>query len=72
MNKEIIKKKAYVETKNCVACGTCVKTCPFGAISIYKGIYAKVDYSKCVGCGKCAKACPASVIEIKPEVKNEE
>ncbi|MGN2336535.1 hypothetical protein ACTFIN_00205 [Clostridium cagae] len=26
------------------------KTCPFGAISIYKGIYAQVNLDKCVGC----------------------
>lgn len=65
MNKQIFKRKAYVDTKHCVACGVCQKTCPFGAISIYKGIYAKVSFDKCVGCSKCAKECPASVIEIK-------
>lgn len=67
MNKKIVKRKAYVDNKYCVACGVCARTCPFGAISIYKGIYAKVDFNKCVGCSKCAKQCPASVIEIKQE-----
>lgn len=65
MDKIIIKRKAYVDTKYCVACGLCQKNCPLGAISIYKGMYATVNFDKCVGCSKCAKECPASVIEIK-------
>lgn len=69
MTKQIIRKKAHVDTKYCVACGACQKNCPFGAISVYKGIFAKVDLDKCVGCSKCAKACPASIIEIKAEEK---
>lgn len=48
----------------CVACGTCMKECPFGAISIYKGLRAVIDGVKCVGCGKCSKVCPASTITI--------
>lgn len=72
MNKKTIRKKAYVDTKYCVACGVCQKTCPIGAISIHKGIYAEVNFDKCVGCSKCAKACPASVIEIKSEESSNE
>ena len=66
MENKIIKKKANVDERYCVACGRCEKECPFSAISIYKGIISKVDINKCVGCGKCAKACPANAIEIKP------
>lgn len=58
------RKKAFV-LDECVACGSCVKVCPFKAIEIFKGIIAKVDFTKCVGCGRCSKACPASVIEIR-------
>lgn len=58
-----IKKIASV-SKQCVACGSCVKVCPLSAITIYKGIYAVADNEKCVGCGKCAVACPANVITI--------
>lgn len=57
------KKKAVIG-KNCVACGSCIDICPLGAISIYKGLYAKVDKEKCVGCGKCEMACPAGIINI--------
>ena len=60
-----MKKNAVVDRKVCVACGSCVKVCPRGAISVYKGCYADVDVEKCVGCGLCAKTCPASCIEVK-------
>lgn len=55
-------KKIASVGKGCVACGNCAKHCPFGAIAIYKGLYAVVDESHCRGCGKCVKACPADVI----------
>ena len=48
----------------CVACGTCIKECPFHAISIKTGVKAELDTEKCVGCGRCSKFCPASAIEI--------
>ena len=60
-----MKKLACIDKNVCVACGSCVKTCPKGSISIYKGCYAVVDVNKCVGCGMCSKVCPACCIEIK-------
>lgn len=63
--RKIIKKKAFVNTSLCVACGACTKVCPLNAISINKGIYAEVNLNRCVGCSKCANECPASIIEIK-------
>lgn len=48
----------------CVACGACVGACPVGALSIHKGLYAKVDRDLCAGCGKCEPRCPAGVIDI--------
>lgn len=59
------KRKAVVDAGTCVACGCCVKVCPLGAISVWRGIAAKVDPERCVGCGKCARECPASVISIQ-------
>ena len=59
------KRRAYVEQRDCVACGCCVKVCPMNAIQIYRGLYSQVDDDKCVGCGRCAKECPATVIEIR-------
>ncbi|MDO4270369.1 MAG: 4Fe-4S binding protein [Eubacteriales bacterium] len=59
------RRKAFVDTELCVACGCCQKTCPLGAIEIWKGIMARIDHEKCVGCGKCAGECPATVIAIR-------
>ena len=49
----------------CVACGCCVKVCPKQAISVDRGVRARVDGQTCIGCGKCARACPAGVIELR-------
>lgn len=51
-------------SKDCVACGNCVKYCPLKAIEVYAGIAAKVDKSKCVGCKKCFSACPGGIIKM--------
>lgn len=58
-------RKAEVAQDQCVACGCCVKACPLGVISVFRGIQAVVNREKCVGCGKCAAECPASVIRIR-------
>lgn len=58
-------KKAFIEQKECVACGTCLTVCPRQAVHIEHGCYAVVDPVRCVGCGLCSKACPASVVEIR-------
>ena len=61
-----VKKTARVG-KDCVACGNCVKYCPFGAIMVYRGLNAKVEKDNCKACKNCIKACPADVIEMKTE-----
>lgn len=62
---EHMKKLAFVDQNICVACGACMKACPKGAISVYRGCYAVVEEGKCVGCGLCAKTCPAGCITVK-------
>jgi formate hydrogenlyase subunit 6/NADH:ubiquinone oxidoreductase subunit I len=58
-------KRTASVSKECVACGTCVKVCPRQGISIFKGTIAIVDSLICIGCKKCAQACPANVITMK-------
>lgn len=48
----------------CVACGSCVKVCPLGAVHVDRGVRAVVRKETCVGCGKCAAECPASAITL--------
>ncbi|MDR1379472.1 MAG: RnfABCDGE type electron transport complex subunit B [Synergistaceae bacterium] len=50
---------------SCMGLGTCVKVCPFGAMSIVDGL-ASIDPKKCVGCGACISACPKSVLTLAP------
>lgn len=59
------KRYARVDRDSCVACGSCVKVCPMGAITVWHGVEARVDLNRCVGCGRCAKECPAGSIELK-------
>ena len=59
------KRRAVVQTADCVACGTCVDACPRSAIRIQRGSFAQVNRELCVGCGKCARECPASVIVME-------
>lgn len=58
------KRLAAVDGGRCVACGSCCKVCPKGAISVWRGVTAVVDGEKCIGCGKCQKECPAGAISI--------
>ncbi|MDR1977654.1 MAG: 4Fe-4S dicluster domain-containing protein [Synergistaceae bacterium] len=57
-------KRIAVTSPGCVACGACARSCPTGAVAIYKGIVARVNTKKCVACGKCEEACPAGVISV--------
>ena len=43
---------ANVIQDRCVACGSCAKVCPLGAISVWRGVTAVVDMGRCVGCSK--------------------
>lgn len=61
----MIKRKAAVSIRECVACGCCIKVCPRQAITVLNGIYAQIDKNLCVGCGACAKECPASIIAME-------
>jgi len=45
----------------CIACGICVKTCPFDAISVNNN-FAKVDINKCKVCSLCVTKCPTKAI----------
>lgn len=51
----------------CLGLGTCVRACPFDAVSIdpYKKI-AVVNHDKCQSCGKCVEVCPKHVIQLQP------
>jgi heterodisulfide reductase subunit A len=62
---EIPGQTARVKPELCVACATCVKTCPFGAPMINHLNKAEIQGAKCMGCGSCAAACPARTITLQ-------
>ncbi|GHU88823.1 electron transport complex protein RnfB [Clostridia bacterium] len=49
----------------CLGLGTCVRACPFGAISVVDGV-ALVDHERCTGCMRCAEVCPKGVVQAVP------
>lgn len=53
----------------CLGYGTCLKVCPFGAITMSNDHLPVVDITKCTGCRKCEAACPKKVIEVLPQSK---
>lgn len=55
---------AYVETKKCDGCSTCLSVCPTTAMAIVDNI-AQIDTTRCTGCGECVTACPRDAISLK-------
>jgi heterodisulfide reductase subunit A len=54
-----------VEEGKCVACLTCVRTCPYYVPSINENGVAEIDVATCRGCGICAAECPVKAIQLK-------
>ena len=51
----------------CLGLGSCVRVCPFEAITITEEGMARVDSAKCRACQKCVKACPRKLISMVPK-----
>jgi electron transport complex protein RnfB len=45
----------------CIACGICVKVCPFDAPSVTNNL-SRIDIDKCKVCGLCVAKCPTKAI----------
>lgn len=50
----------------CLGFGTCVKNCPFGAMTMSEEGLPIVNEKKCTGCGKCETVCPKKVMHMVP------
>lgn len=51
----------------CLGYGDCVRSCPFGAISIGADGLPVIERALCVGCGKCVSVCPRNILGLVPE-----
>lgn len=54
---------ASFDSKTCIACGKCIKTCFYDAISKVDGVM-RADPSKCDGCGLCTQLCPLGAVKL--------
>lgn len=50
----------------CLGFGTCVKNCPFDAMTMSEAGLPVINPDKCTGCGKCETVCPKQVITMMP------
>jgi len=65
---------ALVDTKRCVACGKCIKVCPYQAIeevNLRGVIKAQVIETVCQGCGLCTATCPQGAIQLSHFTDNQ-
>jgi ferredoxin len=60
-----------IEVHRCQGCGTCVRVCSHGALSLV-GQVAQIDFSLCHECLDCVDVCPSGAIRIvvsRPETR---
>jgi len=50
----------------CIGLATCVRVCPFGAISMGPDGLPVVAEDKCMACNKCVEACPKGLFSLVP------
>ncbi len=48
----------------CLGLGTCVRACPFDALSMGPDHLPVVNLEKCTGCGACERICPKHIITL--------
>ena len=48
----------------CLGYATCMRACPFNAITMSADNLPIISKEKCTACGKCVAACPKQVIEL--------
>lgn len=50
----------------CLGLATCVRVCPFGALSMGSDGLPYVDIDLCTGCGNCVAICPRGIPRLVP------
>jgi len=56
---------AVVDGERCVACLTCVRSCPYGVPQLNEEGVVYIDPAACHGCGICASQCPRKLIQVQ-------
>ena len=50
----------------CLGFATCVRACPFGAITMNEENLPVINENKCTACGKCVAICPKKLFSLVP------
>lgn len=54
-----------IDTDECIACSSCVDSCPMGVLELEDEVAVVVDEESCIACGTCVDVCPTgAVLEI--------
>lgn len=56
--------------KKCLHCGTCVRVCPKGALSVGEDSRIRVDFQRCDACLSCTRECPGHALTHEGERKS--
>jgi heterodisulfide reductase subunit A len=56
---------SVVDQDKCVACLTCVRSCPYDVPKINEKGVAYIEPAACQGCGICASVCPRKAITLQ-------
>jgi heterodisulfide reductase subunit A-like polyferredoxin len=56
---------SVVDPEKCVACLTCVRSCPYEVPRINDEGVAYIEPAGCQGCGICASLCPRKAITLQ-------
>ncbi|MFC2004801.1 FAD-dependent oxidoreductase [Chloroflexota bacterium] len=62
---------SVVNPEKCVACLTCVRSCPFNVPKINSDGVAEIEAAACQGCGICTGACPRKAITLQNYADNQ-
>lgn len=60
----------YVIGEDCVLCGLCQQSCPYGAVLEERDRFY-IENTLCQKCGTCIAVCPTGCIRVEPGVKEE-
>jgi NAD-dependent dihydropyrimidine dehydrogenase PreA subunit len=62
---------SQVDPDQCVLCGDCEDTCPFGALEM-GDVSVEVSWQACMGCGVCVSTCDMQAIQLVRDARKGE